>query len=120
MSGLIRNTSIVTGFSALAQLAGFLRLIIITYVFGATSEVDTYYLALIIPSTITLVFSGWLQLTYVGRYTQLLGESEQTAHEFKMTMGLLVLGSTVIIALLCYTFPHILLSLVEHAEQGSF
>ena len=119
MSGLIRNTSIVTGFSALAQLAGFLRLIIITYVFGATIEVDTYYLALVIPSIITLVFSGWLQLTYVGRYTQLLGESERTAHEFKMTMGLLVLGSAVVITLLCYTFPQILLSLVEHAEQGS-
>ncbi|MFT7651193.1 MAG: putative peptidoglycan lipid II flippase [Limisphaerales bacterium] len=105
---MLGAVSTVTGFAVASQFIGFLRMAIIAYAFGLSTDVDAYYLGLAIPTLVILVFSNWAQLSYLGRYTTLVVEDNQPlARAFRLTMLLLVALLATLTCVLGFVFPEI-------------
>lgn len=56
-----RQLIIVSSLTAIAQMLGFLKLWITARLFGVSSELDGYFLALVVPTLISGVLAGLLQ-----------------------------------------------------------
>jgi murein biosynthesis integral membrane protein MurJ len=67
-----KNILNVFGFSLFCQAVGYLRILIIAALFGASSALDAYYLALIVPAFVSGVVGGALQASFVPLYIDLL------------------------------------------------
>lgn len=70
---------LVVLFSLLTQLAGFLKTLLIAYYFGASADLDGYYLALVIPGLVVGVLGGVLQTGFVPVYMELSRDKPQQA-----------------------------------------
>ncbi len=68
----MRHITSVVVFSLLAQAVGLLRILVIAALFGASINLDAYYLALIVPALVTGVIGGSLQAGFVPVYVRLL------------------------------------------------
>jgi putative peptidoglycan lipid II flippase len=80
---MLSNVRVVTLISILAQVAAFARTAIMADIFGATNVVDAYNLALVVPVMIAGVVGGWLQVGFVGKYTERLAHSPDDAKRFR-------------------------------------
>ncbi|MGG1946440.1 lipid II flippase MurJ [Trinickia sp. NRRL B-1857] len=60
-------------------------------IFGASSVVDAYNLALVVPVMIAGIVGGWLQSGFVGRYMERLTQSAEAATRFRTAVWQLVL-----------------------------
>lgn len=73
---LFRNISSVMAFSSLAQVVGFGRTLVIAAMFGASLDLDAYYLSLIVPGLVAGVVGGALQAGFVPVYVAALSRNE--------------------------------------------
>lgn len=103
---MLRSTGIVTLAGVAAQAAAFLRTAIIAALLGVSPDVDAYNLGLIAPIFASTVIGAWLQISFVGRYAELVTKgSDELAAAFLGRMLVLVLGGAVLLTALCLTVP---------------
>jgi murein biosynthesis integral membrane protein MurJ len=88
---MLSNVRVVTLITILAQVAAFVRTAIMAYIFGASSVVDAYNLALVVPVMIAGIVGGWVQSGFVGRYMERLTQSEEAAAKFRTAISQLLL-----------------------------
>lgn len=90
-----------------AQAAAFLRTAIIAALLGVSPAVDAYNLGLIAPIFASTVIGAWLQLSFVGRYTELVGKEadEELAAAFLGRMLVLVLAGALLLTTVCVAMP---------------
>ncbi|CAB3637986.1 murein biosynthesis integral membrane protein MurJ [Trinickia soli] len=93
---MLNNVRMVTLITILAQVAAFVRTAIMAYIFGASSVVDAYNLALVVPVMIAGIVGGWVQSGFVGRYMERLTHSAEAAAQFRTAIWqlLLVIGAS--------------------------
>lgn len=103
MSTLAKQTRIVLLFAALAQLIAFARTAVVAALFGASSTVDAYNLALVVPTLVAGIVSGWSQVSFVGRYLELLSEEEgRLAREFRSAIAAVLIGLSAAVGVLMF------------------
>lgn len=122
---MLKNATVVTLLGLTSQIAGYLRMAIIAYYYGLSAQIDAYYLALAIPSLLTLIFSNWLQLAFVGRYTALVTEKRtEFAASFRTTLLAIVFILSSLVCLLGLAFPaapfHLLLPAPNPDASAAF
>lgn len=88
---MLSNVRVVTLLTIIAQVAAFVRTAIMAYIFGASSVVDAYNLALVAPVMTAGIISGWVQSGFVGRYMERLTHSAESAAQFRTAMWQLLL-----------------------------
>lgn len=71
---MTRDLNLVVVLSAVAQVAAFLKSILIAYFFGVSPELDGYFLAQVVPAIVTGTAAGVLQSSFVPTYVQLKTE----------------------------------------------
>jgi putative peptidoglycan lipid II flippase len=81
---LLRNLGVVSGFTLLSRLLGFLREILTANYLGAGSVADTFFQALTIPNTFRRVLAeGAFNSAFVPLYAkELEGDEKKQADEF--------------------------------------
>lgn len=103
---MLRSTGIVTLAGVVAQAAAFLRTAMIAALLGVAPDVDAYNLGLIAPIFASTVIGAWLQISFVGRYAELVTKgSDELAATFLGRMLVLVLASALLLTFLCLTIP---------------
>lgn len=104
---MLRSTGIVTLAGIAAQAAAFLRTAIIAALLGVSPAVDAYNLGLIAPIFASTVIGAWLQLSFVGRYTELVtkGADDELAAAFLGRMLVLVLAGALLLTTVCVAMP---------------
>lgn len=111
---------IVSLLAMLSQLVAFIRTAIMASLFGASSVVDAYNLALVVPVLLSGVVGGWLQAGFVGRYLALRQHNELDAAHFSIAIGQMVLAIAAVLALAIFAFREPLASmLVPPASLGT-
>lgn len=81
-------------FSLLAQAIGFLRTLVIAALFGASINLDAYYLSLIVPALVSGIVGGALQGGFVPVYIRLLTrEASERATALRGAVTWLLVGS---------------------------
>jgi putative peptidoglycan lipid II flippase len=115
---MLRSTRMVVLLGLAVQIAAFLRTAIIAATLGTSADVDAYNLGLIAPSFLSAVIGSWLQLSFIGRYTSLVttGQSDLAA-AYRTRMLVLILGSALVLAGLCFLFPGPIMGLFMPAGQ---
>jgi putative peptidoglycan lipid II flippase len=116
------DARLVTAAALLIQVTGFAKTLLIAHLFGASAELDGYYLALVAPSLIVGVVGGSLQGSFVTAYVRLLKQDDhQRASELVSQLStllilllgllsiLLWLGAEPLMALLVLTQDTVLL-----------
>lgn len=103
-----RASLLVSGLILLSRIAGFLRWMVTSHLYGASPQTDAYGAAFNIPDTlVTLIAGGALATGFVPVFTELLsrGETEAAKRTFRamLTLLFLVLG-VFTLALLALTF----------------
>jgi putative peptidoglycan lipid II flippase len=99
-----QSVRIVIGCSLLVQLTGFLKMVLVARYFGASAELDGYYLALVLPGFLLGFVSGAFQTGFVPVYVSLRAEGQtEQAHAlygalFWLLAGLLG-GLTLVLSL---------------------
>lgn len=84
---MLRNIASVMSLSLLAQAIGFLRTLVIAALFGASINLDAYYLSLIVPALVTGIVGGTLQAGFVPVYVRVLThESAERAAALRGTV----------------------------------
>jgi putative peptidoglycan lipid II flippase len=73
------SARVVVVFTLLTQLVGFIKTLLIAYYFGASADLDGYYLALVIPSLVVGVLGGVLQAGFMPVYMELLRDDQHQA-----------------------------------------
>lgn len=117
---MLGKAGIVSLFAILSQLVAFIRTAIMAFLFGASSVVDAYNLALVVPVLLSGVVGGWLQAGFVGRYMTLRQHNEADAVHFSIAIGRMVLVIVAVLALAIFTFREPLASmLVPPASLGT-
>ena len=76
---MFADARLVTAAALLIQVTGFAKTLLIAHLFGASAELDGYYLALVAPSLIVGVVGGSLQGSFVTAYVRLLKQDESLA-----------------------------------------
>jgi putative peptidoglycan lipid II flippase len=77
--GLWLNATVVSGLTALVKGAGAVKTVVIARFFGATSQLDAYLLAFLIPSFIAEVLCGAIVPALVPRLVELAHQEKHTA-----------------------------------------
>ncbi|MGR6034787.1 MAG: murein biosynthesis integral membrane protein MurJ [Candidatus Nitrosoglobus sp.] len=87
-----QSVRIVIGCSLLVQLMGFLKMVLVARYFGASAELDGYYLALVLPGFLLGFVNGALQTGFVPIYVSLRAEGlvEQARALYSTLFWLLV------------------------------
>jgi len=105
--------------TAATQIIGFLRTALIASLFGASLEIDSYYISLIVPSFVSAAVISWLQVVFVGQYSSLRSRSvEKDVVSYRTSM--LAYVSIVALAMLaiCVTFPQQIMGMLLPAGQN--
>jgi putative peptidoglycan lipid II flippase len=76
---MTRDINLVLLISAFAQVAAFLKSILIAYFFGVSPELDGYFLAQVLPGIVTGTAIGVLQSSFVPTYIRLKSEGRVDA-----------------------------------------
>lgn len=116
---MFSSARLVVLFSLLTQLAGFLKTLLIAYYFGASADLDGYYLALVLPSLVVGVLGGILQTGFIPVYMELLRNDQYQAGLLRnriFTLLILVLFPLCII--LSYFSDHVVGLYVVKADQS--
>lgn len=100
---LLGHAKIVSLFTVISQLVAFVRTAIIASLFGASSLVDSYNLALVAPILLSGVIVGWLQAGFVGRYMEHRRNPDPApARAFRGSISMVVLAIALGSALLIF------------------
>lgn len=78
------------------------------FFFGASSIVDAYNLALVVPVLLSGVIAGWLQAGFVGRYMVLCQEQTPVAGHFRTAVMAMVAAIALLLSLLIFIFHDVL------------
>jgi|GEM_PF-1148404 len=107
---MFRSARTVTILSMFAQFIAFFRTVIIASAFGASDTIDGYYLGLMAPTFLATVIVGWLQISFVGRYTELLTHgNDHLAKLFRSRLLWLLSGFVLLCTTACILFPEIVM-----------
>lgn len=94
--GLLKPTLQITALSFLGITLNFVSQLIIAYYFGATSERDAYFAAIVIPTYLVAILSGSIGFIFLPKVVELRNISEQNTRKFINT----ILGSSTFILLI--------------------
>jgi len=95
--GLLKPTLQITALSFAGIVLSFISQLIIAYFFGATSERDAYFAAIVIPTYLVAILSGSIGFIFLPKVIELRNISGQSARMFinnilgSTTIGLLIL-----------------------------
>lgn len=95
--GLLKPTVQITALSFAGIVSSFISQLIIAYFFGATSERDAYFAAIVIPTYLVAILSGSIGSIFLPKVIELRNISGQSARMFinnilgSTTLGLLIL-----------------------------
>ena len=95
------------------MIAGFARTAVIAAKFGASSPVDAYYLALIIPVYITTLVASLLQVSFLPLYARSLVSDFSKAARIRNTLFWVLAGATSCLAALFANFAPAVLPLIS-------
>lgn len=93
---MTRDINLVVVLSAAAQVAAFLKSVLIAYFFGVSPELDGYFLAQVLPVVVTGTAIGVLQSSFVPTYVRLKaeGHSEAAGHLAGRLLQIIVVAGT--------------------------
>lgn len=114
---VIRSIMVVGFVSIVIKIAGFYKETIIAAHFGLSELLDTYFIAVLIPSFVQNVFVDALSNLFVPNYiTELKTNNQQKA--FQTISFLIVTAIVVLLAIACLVFSEYLLTIVfpNHTE----
>jgi putative peptidoglycan lipid II flippase len=73
---------LIVGVSIVARFFGLIKEVVVASSFGLSSELDTFYLSLMIPTLLISTLTNPLASAFVPRYNQLKNESETASVNF--------------------------------------
>jgi len=98
--GLLKPTIQITALSFAGIILSFISQLIIAYYFGANSERDAYFAAIVIPTYLSAIITGSIGFIFLPKVIELRNISGQNARKFINT----ILGSTTLCLLLLISF----------------
>ena len=121
---MTRDINLVVVLSAAAQVAAFLKSILIAYFFGVSPELDGYFLAQVVPVVVTGTAIGVLQSSFVPAYVRLKaeGKSEAAAHLAGGLLRIILVaggGLAAIVAVLAAPIVHLTAPLADPAVTAA-
>jgi putative peptidoglycan lipid II flippase len=78
-SGVWKNATVVSAFTGIAKIAGAAKTIVIAQAFGASTDLDAYLLAFLIPSFLADVLCGAIVPALVPRLIELMHHTTKSA-----------------------------------------
>jgi putative peptidoglycan lipid II flippase len=108
-----KSAAVVSVLSAASMVAGFARTAVIAAKFGASSPVDAYYLALIIPVYVTTLLASLLQVSFLPFYSRSLVSDRSKADKIRSTVFWVLAGSASCLAALFAEFAPVALPLIS-------
>ncbi|HZJ83306.1 MAG TPA: murein biosynthesis integral membrane protein MurJ [Clostridia bacterium] len=109
---MIKSVFIVTAFSILGKMTGFLRETIIAAYYGAGATSDAYFVAFSLPSILFFVIGASMGVIFVPMYTQRLKEDSKGSHEFASNIISMVLLIGLIFSILGIIFSRYIIMLI--------
>lgn len=110
----------VTILNVLVQIVAFVRTVIIAAAFGASNTVDAYYIGLVVPSFLSTIFLGWLQVGFVGRYTEMLTQGDRRLAVMYLSRFLwLLLVVSLACSAACALYPDLVVSQLIKPDQAA-
>jgi putative peptidoglycan lipid II flippase len=108
----IRSVFIVTIFSIIGKLTGFIREAVIASYYGAGSITDAYFVAYSLPSILFSIIGGSMGLIFVPIYTQQLSREPEKSHALASNIINMVFSLILIIAGLGSVFSRQIIALI--------
>lgn len=105
-----RQLFVVSSLTAIAQIAGFLKLWMTAQLFGISSQLDGYYLALVVPTLIAGVLAGVLQTALFPVRAKLAAEKQQSlvSRFERSVLALLIAVGVAVAAIVFVTGPQLI------------
>ncbi|NQU35132.1 MAG: polysaccharide biosynthesis C-terminal domain-containing protein [Bacteroidetes bacterium] len=98
--GLLKPTIQITILSFAGIILSFISQLIIAYYFGANTERDAYFAAIVVPTYLTAILTGSIGFIFLPQVIELRNISRQNARKFINT----ILGSTTLCLLILIIF----------------
>lgn len=116
---LVRNIFIVGTVSLIGSLVSFYKETLVASYFGLSELMDTYLIAVLIPSIIQHIFIGALKNLFIPNYVIELKTSRQNG-SFQTFIFLTITALIVLLVLLAIFFVFFFLELVFPGHDGEF
>lgn len=114
----LRSTIVVSSLSIIVQAIGFLKLLLIAHVFGVSTELDAYYLALVIPGLLLGFVGGALQTGFMPIYGSLINKKlKDEAVYFRSHLFWILLLILVLICSLTSFFAENIIQLIAPSSS---
>src|SRR5215211_503469 len=116
---MIRQFSIVGGFTLLSRVTGFLRDIMLAAILGAGPVADAFFVALRLPNHFRAIFAeGAFNAAFVPAYAHLHGEREASAKLFANRIFTLLFTAQVVLLVVAWLFmPQVIAILAPGFSQ---
>lgn len=99
-SELTKHAGVVAFFTTLSRIAGLIRDMVTTHLFGANATMDAFNIAFTIPNTLRrFVAEGALTVAFIPVYTEVMKEEglEQAKDFYRSVLGLLLITLTLLV-----------------------
>lgn len=116
---LISNILLVGGIALLVKIISFFKESIVASLFGLSELLDTYYIAVLIPTFVQNVFLGAFKNMFIPNYVIELSTTKQKG-SFQSFTFLSITVLVVILALLAFIFVHFFLENVFPNHDEAF
>ena len=116
---LIRNMVIVGAVTLLIKVIAFYKETIIAGSFGLTEIIDTFMIAILVPSFIHSVFLNSLKNLFIPNYITELKQGGNKA-SFQAFIFIIVIAISLLSALLAYIFADFFLELIYYGQTESY
>lgn len=110
---------IVGGIALLVKLVAFFKETMVASSFGLSLLLDTYYIAILIPSIIQNVFIGALNNLFIPNYVTEMKTSRKLG-EFQKLTFLAITALVISLVLLTLIFDHFFLERVFHGHDANY
>lgn len=100
---ILKATVLMTIIAIIAKLLGFLREVVLAYVFGASAGVDAYLVALTLPMVIFTVVGNALLITVVPIFARHeVNGRKKEANKLLGNFAMILMSILIIIIIVCY------------------
>lgn len=105
-TSLFRNIFIVSGLALGLKILAFFKETVVASAFGLSETLDTFFIALIIPSFLQTVFIGGLKGLFIPNYVKELNDGNSSSSFQTMILVSLSTLAIVLILLIWFVFRH--------------
>jgi putative peptidoglycan lipid II flippase len=119
VSPLVINMIIVGGIGLLVKLVAFFKETMVASYFGLSLLLDTYYIAILIPSIVQNVFIGALNNLFIPNYVTEM-KSSRNLGEFQKLTFLAITALVFCLIILVLVFDRFFLEMVFHGHDEAY